>query len=169
MTLCLPLHECLFLCVLRPIRDFIMKKKPICVKVCVQLGKTAPEAHEMLKTSVGDITIGRTSIFSGFLDTNMEKTAKDRERGGCSSIVSGDEKLRTVRKIVKEERRKHHFGNHRQVWPFVWNISGDSKGGLIHVDESLRTLCLASPTTSRKEPLHGSGPPPSLLARSGPL
>jgi len=134
-----------------PIRDFIMKKKLICVRVCVELGKTAPEAHEMLKTSFGDITMGRTWIFSGFRDSKVEKTAKDRERGGRSSIVSGDEKLQTVRKIVKEERRKHHFGNHRQVWLLVWNMSGYSKGGLIHVDGSPLTLCLASPPTSKKQ------------------
>jgi len=109
------------------------------------------EAHEMLKTYFGNITMGRTWIFTGFLDSNVDKTAKDRERGGRSSIVSGDEKLQTVRKIVKDERRKHHFGNHRQVWPLVWNMSGDSKGGLIHVDGSPLTLCLASPPTSKKQ------------------
>jgi len=92
-------------CVLRPISNFIMKKKLICVKVCVELGKTAPYAHEMLKTSFGDITMGRTWIYRGFLDSNVEKTAKGRKRGGRSSTVSGDEKLQRVRKIVKEERR----------------------------------------------------------------
>ena len=122
----------------------------ICVKVCVELGKMAPEAQDMLKTSFGDITVGRTWIFSGFVDSNVEKTAKDRELGGRSSIVSEDEKLQTARKIVKEERRKHHFGNHRQVWPLVLNMSGDSKGGLIHVDGSPLTLCLASSPTSMK-------------------
>jgi hypothetical protein len=89
---------------LRPILDFIIKKKLICVKLCVELGKTAPEANEILRTSFGNITMGRTWIFSGFLDSNAEKTAKDRERGGRSSIVSGDEKLQTVSKIVKDER-----------------------------------------------------------------
>jgi hypothetical protein len=65
-----------------------MKKKLICVKVCVELGKTAPETHGMLQTSFADITTRRTWIFSDFLDSNVEKTAKDRERGGRSSIVS---------------------------------------------------------------------------------
>jgi DNA topoisomerase IA len=69
----------------------------------------APEAHEMLKTSFGNITMGRTWIFSGFLDSNVEKTAEDRERGGRSSIVSGDEKLQTVRKIVKRRTTKAPF------------------------------------------------------------
>jgi hypothetical protein len=128
-----------------------MQKELICTKVCVELRKTAPEAHEMLKTSFGDITMGRTWIFSGFLDSNVEKTAKDRERGGRSSIVSGDEEFQTVRKIVKEEQRKHHFGNHRQVWPLVWNMSVDSKGGFIDVHGSPLTLCLASPPTSKKQ------------------
>ena len=82
-----------------------MKKKLICVKVCIELGKAATEAHEMLRITFGDNTMGRTWIFIGFLDSNVEKTAKNREHGGRSSIVCGDEKFQEVRKIVKEERQ----------------------------------------------------------------
>jgi hypothetical protein len=36
------------------------EEKIICVKVCVKLGKTAPEANETLKTTFGDKSMGRT-------------------------------------------------------------------------------------------------------------
>jgi len=49
----------------------------------------------MLRTSFGDIAMGRTWISSGFLDSNVEKTAEDRKRGDRSSTVSGNEKLQS--------------------------------------------------------------------------
>jgi hypothetical protein len=104
----------------------------------------------MLVTSFGYNTMGRTWIFSGFLNSNLENTAKVRERGGRSSIVSGEEKLQKVRKIVKERRSTISEITGRFDL-FLRNMSGYSKGGFIHVDGSPRPLCHASLLKSKKQ------------------
>jgi hypothetical protein len=43
-----------------------LKKQNVCVKFCFELGKTASETHEMLKTAFGDNAMRRTQTFEWF-------------------------------------------------------------------------------------------------------
>jgi hypothetical protein len=43
-----------------------LKLQRICAKFCFELGKTASETHEMLKTAFGDSAMRRTQAFEWF-------------------------------------------------------------------------------------------------------
>jgi hypothetical protein len=126
-----------------------MKRKLICLKVCVELGKATPEEHEIFRTSFGDNTMGGTLIFSGFLDPNVENTAKGRERGGPSSIVSGDEKLQKVRKIVKE--RRSTISEITGRFGLSYGTCQGFPREALYVDGSQRPLCHASPPKRKRQ------------------
>jgi len=53
-----------------------------CIKFCFKLGKTATECYEMLKTALGEQTMGRSQTFQWFSQFKAGRTLTDDDE--CS-------------------------------------------------------------------------------------
>jgi hypothetical protein len=57
------LHEYLFDFVFRFVCDGWQNEQHVCIKFCVQLGKSATETAELLRGAFGELFLSRTAVF----------------------------------------------------------------------------------------------------------
>ena len=76
-----------------------------CIKFCFQLGKTATECCEMLKTAFGDQAMGCSQTFQWFYRFKAGRTSTDDDECSGRPVSSSSEMIETVRQIIREDHR----------------------------------------------------------------
>jgi len=76
-----------------------------CIKFCFNLGKTATECYEMLKTAFGEQAVGRSQTFRWFSQFTTGRTSiDDDEHSGRPVSSSTPEMIERMRQIIREDR-----------------------------------------------------------------
>jgi hypothetical protein len=61
-----------------------VRQQRVCIKFCLQLGKTAAETHQMLKQAFGDNSLGQTQLMIGILrGFSLQANYTDRATTAC--------------------------------------------------------------------------------------
>ena len=78
------------------------REQSACIKFCFNLGKTATECYEMLKTAFGEQTMGHSEPFQWFSRFKASRTSTDDyERSGrpVSSQIIREDRRRTINEV----------------------------------------------------------------------
>ena len=83
------------------------REQRACIEFCFNLGKTATECYEMLKTAFGEQAIGRFQTYQWFSRFKAGRTSTDDdELSGRPVSSSTPDKIERVRQIMREDRRR---------------------------------------------------------------
>jgi len=83
------------------------REQRACIKFCFKFGKTATECYEMLKTTFGEQSMGRSQTFQWFSRFKAGRTSiDDDERSGRPVSSSTPEMIERLRQIIREDRRR---------------------------------------------------------------
>jgi len=81
------------------------REQRTCIKFCFELGKTATECYEMLKTAFGEQAMGRSQTFQWVSRFNAGRTSTDDDERSVRPVSSSTpEMTERVRQIILEDR-----------------------------------------------------------------
>jgi hypothetical protein len=95
----------------------------VCIKFCVQLGKSATETFEMLWEAFGEHSLGRTVVFkwhslfkAGWVSVEDDKMTKHQQN---------DRKCWKNSRIRPQRRSSNNPWARRHLWDQLWSLPGD--------------------------------------------
>ena len=99
------IKRCNVLSAIIEMADF--REQRACIEFCFNLGKTATECYEMLKTAFGEQAIGRFQTYQWFSRFKAGRTSTDDdERSGRPVSSSTPDIIERVRQIFRDDRHR---------------------------------------------------------------
>ena len=82
------------------------KEQRVCIKFCVNLGKSATETLEMIQQGFGDQSLSRAQVFQWHARFKTGRTSvDDDERTGRPTSCTTPETVARIQKIIRQDRR----------------------------------------------------------------
>jgi hypothetical protein len=75
------------------IKNGVGKEQRICIKFCIEVGKTAAETHNMLREAYGDDALNQTTTYEWFKSFKNGRTSTDDDERSDRSSTSRSEPL----------------------------------------------------------------------------
>jgi hypothetical protein len=78
----------------------------VCIKICLELGKSATEAPEMLREAFGEHFLSQTAVFEWHSCFKAGRVSIEDERSGRPSTSKTTRNVGKIRELIHEDHRR---------------------------------------------------------------